>query len=1129
MRHIVFNVYYSNDLDVQKEILLKIMENTLDDPFQSEVVLVQSPGMAQWLKWQIAQKKGIASNIKFPMPASFIWQQYLDNLPQVEEQSQFNKTSMTWRFMRLVPNYLSDESFSTLRHYLAYSAQSEQYKLYQLVHKIADLFDQYLVYRPEWLKAWESGQDDMVVQKLTQKLPANDDPILQQIVQDVRWQASLWRALVQDIQAETQNENVVHRAYLHTQFLSFLQQDSPKNIPKRLFIFGISALPIGYLETFKALSYHCDVHLFFTNGCREYWGDLVDHKFRHKLAQMQRISYYNQQSHAIYQEDPTKALEQTATDEEILEGHPLLSIWGKLGRDFLYLLTDLEQSENVNSVEAYTDLSERNLLSQVQARILRLDGNTGLNFTENDHSLTFHSCHSPMREVEVLQDYLLHLFQNNPEITPKDVVVMVANIDRYTPYIQAVFGQKKRNDKSSIPFSISDNKLSENDVLIASFIHLLKMREAQFTAEEVLALLDIPAIRNKFQIDLTDLEQVHHWVVNAGIRFGLEKTTDSQQTNYNSWQAGLERMLLGYAMREENGIWQDSLGFDNSYGLGGQLAGKLAEFITCLSDWYEQMQQPQLALNWQENLTALLANFFDSDEDNSATLLYIQDVIEQSIAQIQQTHFAENINIDVIADMLASALEDDPNTMRFLAGKVNFCTLLPMRSIPFKVVCLLGMNDGEYPRQQTPNSFDLMKHDRRKGDRFRRDDDCYLFLEALLSAQEYFYVSFVGRSIIDNQAKEPSVLVSQLLDYVAEKLAQNDDKNWREHLVQQHPMTAFSPENFTKNDRSFAKQWLPLANRENANQFENFIQPIEQMLLDDDREIRLSELIDFVQNPVAFFFKRRLGVYLTGLDESIADTENFSLDALEQYQINDALLYCDEDETDTFFAQLKIKGALPRGEFANIYANKQKEAVQELKEKIADYLQQDYQIQSVDLPLKTSKGKVRLVGNIDRLYYNRRVSWRVGSVKDKHCIESWIYYLAQCAMSEDIVQPPIYYGKNEEQTFKPLEMVEEFTVREQAINQLLVYIESYLQTYQQLQIVPTTDISSYLDAMAGENAENSSVFLQKLKAIAEGGYMSSGDVYWKRVFDQQQFDDNLIKEINERTKSWFALMIDHLE
>ncbi len=323
-----------------------------------------------------------------------------------------------------------------------------------------------------------------------------------------------------------------------------------------------------------------------------------------------------------------------------------------------------------------------------------------------------------MREVEVLHDYLLDLFNQDPSLTPKDVVVMVADINQYTPYIQAVFGQKN-GDVPQIPFSLSDNKLSESDVLVSSYLTLLRLKESNFSAEDVLVLLDIPAMRERFNISLADLPLVREWVADSGIRFGLQKNQDG--INFNSWQAGLERMILGYAMREEQGIWQDSLGLNSSYGLKGELAGNLSHFFTALSALHETLQQAHSIEKWQEILTALLSDFFVRNEDTSDMIFYIQEKINELAEHLKTLHFNEELQAEVIADVITMQLEDAPNSLKFLAGKVNFCTLLPMRSVPFKVVCLLGMNDADYPRTQTPNSFDLMQYHYQKGDRVRRE------------------------------------------------------------------------------------------------------------------------------------------------------------------------------------------------------------------------------------------------------------------------------------------------------------------------------------------------------------------------------------------------------------------------
>ena len=1127
----MFTVYHSNQLEVQKDILVELIQRQpLSNPLQPETVLVQSPGMAQWLQLQIAEQKGIAANFAFPMPASFIWQLYAENLPDVAQSNQFNKNAMMWRLTRLIPQYLEQEAFHPLRHYLAHSVQSEQFKLYQLAGKIADLFDQYLVYRPDWIAAWETHRDAEIRHQIETQLNLNHDRLSAQIEQNIAWQASLWRALVQAVKAETGLDWVQHRAHLHQLLLEKLCENRPLFLPERLFIFGIPALPKAYLEIFQAISQYCDVHLFFNNPCQEYWGDIVDPTFVEKLALRTRTDYFNQTNKPLLSAEQIAQAEHqwevTYAQEKLQVGNPLLASWGKLGRDFSYLLTQLEPNE----ISAYAEIEPRNLLSQIQHQILHLmpSGIKPLNYQENDRTLTFHSCHSTMREVEVLQDYLLHLLQENPHLTPKDIIVMVADIDKYTPYIRAVFGQHA-TPQTAIPFSISDNKLSENDVVIAGFLSLLQLKESLFSAEDVLALLDVPAIRQRFNIELQDLAQIRDWVKNAGVRFGLEKQSAEShgevQSNYNSWQAGLERMLLGYALREENGIWQDSLGLDNSFGLKGQLAGQLAEFVAALSEWYQTLQQRYSVAQWQQHLLTLTDRFFAATTETEETLFYIKDVIQQFAEQLQDAHFDELLGVDVVADVMNSALEENPNHYRFLAGKVNFCTLLPMRSIPFKVVCLLGMNDGEYPRQQPPNSFDLMQYHRIKGDRARRDDDRYLFLEALLSAQEYLYISYIGRSISDNQEREPSVLVSQLLDYIVENLP-DGGKDWRALLVQQHGMTPFSRKNFEKNDRtfsqSFAQQWLPLANSQADRILQDFIQPMDFDAWEEERDIEFSRLVVFVKNPVKFFFERRLGVNFSEQEESIADSENFALDnALEKYAIHAELVEFDGDQTNAFFARQKVKGVMPRGEFATLYANQLLAETNAFKEKIIDYVSQTPHSLFAQLAVPTQNGEITLAGNVDRLYGepSQRVTWRMATVKDKDRIEAWLYHLLLCATQPQPTES-IFQGKDKREIFHVVPQPE-------AVAQLQIYVESYLAGYAQLQLIPTTGIDAYLELISNESAVDVEQCFARLTKIAEGDDYSRGDLYWQRVLVQTQELD--LNWINQQVKAWFAPMLQAIK
>lgn len=1115
----MFIIYYSNQLEKQKEILSSLFKSLPpEDPFQQDIILVQSPNMAQWLQIELAKETGISANLKFPMPASFIWQLYAQNLPTTALENPFDKDSMMWRLIRLIPTFLEKENFLPLRNYLASSPHSEQYKLYQLSSKIADLFDQYLVYRAEWIFAWEKGEDEQITAQIQKQQPNLNDTLFEQIQGNTKWQGELWRALVVDVKSDV--DDATHRAALHNQFLALLADKKvPKKLPSRIFIFGIPALPTAYLNILQAISSEVDIHLFFNNPCQEYWGDISDLRLDY-LRSRQRYQFNKQnENQPLFSEEQLSQLENAQFDvtyqnENLQVGNPLLAAWGKMGRDFLYTLVRDEEHIPTYPVNAYQEIKSNSLLGQLQSQILHLE-NKPLNIAKNDRTLTLHSCHSAMREVEVLHDYLLDLFNQDPNLTPKDVVVMVADINQYTPYIQAVFGQKNGN-APQIPFSLSDNKLSESDVLVSSYLTLLRLKESNFSAEDVLALLDIPAMRERFNISLADLPLVREWVADSGIRFGLQKNQDG--INFNSWQAGLERMILGYAMREEHGIWQDSLGLNSSYGLKGKLAGNLSHFFTALSSLHETLQQAHSIEKWQEFLTALLSDFFVQNEDTSDTIFYIQEKINELAEHLKSLHFTEELQADVIADVITMKLEDAPNSLKFLAGKVNFCTLLPMRSVPFKVVCLLGMNDADYPRTQTPNSFDLMQYHYQKGDRVRRDDDRYLFLEALLAARNYCYISYVGRSITDNQPKEPSVLVSQLLDYI------NQGQSENVLTVIEHPMTAFSPDNFKNNEkftRSFATKWLPIAQFDASVSNSEFAVTMTENP-EKIEEIELDRLVSFVENPVKFFFEKQLGVYFRDEDDHIADSENFTLNGLDNYLFNNDLIYMDEQNFADYFRQAEVKGVLPRAEFGKVCAENIRDNVLEFKKKIADLGEAKHA--SIDLNIavdwQNKNQEIRLFGYMEPLFGDdsQVIHWHFAKYKDRYCIRPWIYYLIQCVTQENAV-PAKLITQDKVIELPPIE-------REVALAQLQTYVKDYLQSQIEIQLVPTIrNINDFI--VDDESAVDFDKVSEKLQELTESnGFGSKADPYWSRVLVQtSRFKQpENIEKLLTQTKDWFGLL-----
>lgn len=403
----MFTLYQSNQISLLAEMLVKVQQvNPLVDPFEPEKILIQSQGMAQWLQMQIADYTGIMGNCEFLYPTTFLWQQYRVLFPELPKENIFERSSMTWRIMRLLPICLTQAEFAPLKRYLAESGEQYQLKLYQLSSKIAELFDQYLVYRPHWLVNWEEDNLQAVENEIKIAISGkNKDQEL--IFSDMQWQSTLWKQIVNDLKTDA-NESIFttsHRAYLQQNYfekLSNLTDAEKAKLPKRIFIFGISAFSPLQLAVFKKLSEYCDLHIFFLNPSEKYWGDSVEDKVWQKLALTNKIS--SEDLEALLAEQSNK----------------LLNLWGKQGRDFLAQLMELEP----NTIDAFIEPDDDSNLNKIKKQIFISANQANISDLSQDNSIQIHACHSPMREVEVLHNQLLNLFEQDSSLLPKDIIVM---------------------------------------------------------------------------------------------------------------------------------------------------------------------------------------------------------------------------------------------------------------------------------------------------------------------------------------------------------------------------------------------------------------------------------------------------------------------------------------------------------------------------------------------------------------------------------------------------------------------------------------------------------------------------------------------------------------------------------
>jgi len=967
----MFSVLHANHLEDLHDLALALIKRHRLPPLTPETFLVQSNGMAQWLRLSLAEADGIAASVDFPLPSSFVWRAYRAVLEQAGEagerqsiplHSPFDKRPLAWRILRLLEDEIVRDpvTFAPLAHYLntereeasvgeASSAQavaqrqiSEQAerKRWQLAVRLADLFDQYLNYRPDWLAAWEAGED-----------APNDLPA------DQRWQPALWRALIADAAPA---ERAFHRANLHGRFLRAARQleSCPRELPPRLFVFGISALPAQTLEALHALSGVIDVFLMITNPCRHYWGDIVsDREAIKRAGRLSAEAVARQQSR-----HPEAPWLETLDEEALhLQANPLLAAWGAQGRDFIVGLYEFESQDGGFDVE--TDLfrdpvptedahpERAPLLNQLQQDILDLK-HPGERTREagkrliapEDASLSLVSVHSPLREVEVLHDRLLAAFEEasnqGTPLRPRDILVMVPEIDVYAPYIEAVFGQLSPSDPRHIPFTIADQVASEAHPMMVLILSLLELPERRLGVSELLDALDVPAFRTRFSIDESELPRLRQWLAESGVRWGLSgahrQSLGFPALHENSWAFGLERMLLGYSTgalpstgpmppgrstgplspgsgdpQSSEVAWQFDgiVPYDEVGGLEADLAGRLAELMQVMAAQCEALSGAGTPEAWLARLRHLMDTLF------APTALDEHDVlarVDQALSRWQQScelaAFTQPIGLAVVRDALKSELDEGGLAQRFLAGKVNFATLMPMRAIPFRQVYLLGMNDGAYPRTRQPQDFDLMVQRPRPGDRSRRDDDRYLLLEALLSARERLTLSWVGFDQRDNTPRPPSVLIGELIDTLeqgwrpsavsaeSESSAHNDEAALAARLIEAHPLQPFSRRYFQAGDPryTFDTSWEPLhlvsENSATGKTVADMTPYAEPGTVPVPAEaLGLADLQRLLRRPWSVYLGR-LGVRFQDPAVPDEDSEPFILDALEDHTLKRELL-----------------------------------------------------------------------------------------------------------------------------------------------------------------------------------------------------------------------------------------------
>ena len=987
----MLHLYQSNRLEDIAQMLARIQQVApLENPFAAEEIIIQSQGMRRYISQYLARETGIAANLRFSLPAGLAWRLMREAMPDIPALSPFSSEVMRWRLLALFQSdeFAQSPDFAATRQALAPYLNNGDYAAYQLAGQLADVFDQYLVYRPDWIETWAAG-------KLVPEL-ANNRSADTQI-----WQAQLWQHL------DDGKQGAPHRVQLWRTLMQSLANPSFR-LPQRYFVFGIATLAPMYLQLLAQLAQHSQVHIFALNPSQAYWGNIIE---------------------------PAQILNQTQTADLSYQGHPLLASLGKQGRDFFNELAEVEAQLDLDSytgepqspsllhsiqyhiqsqtlpetahadgwLAAHQDYvhsqprfqaAQQQLNQQYQTALAPYQGslktnavsfgeaktsNTSLSEAKTpntpntnetpdlfsgcltpeqnairqiqlthqqnlalaqlnaDPSIQIHSAHSPLRELQILKDQLLVLLAQHPDWQPHDIAILTPDIEPYTPYIEAIFG---KHSPHPLPYTLSDTQIAHRQPLLDALAQTLALMDSRFEADKLIALLDNELILATHQLTRDDLPLIHDTIAQLNIRWGSDAAQRSQHSSQPdaqyTWQQGLERLILGFMLPEnpQNPIWHNIAPHSSNPSHQAPLS-RFAALVHTLIQHQNQWQTPASIPQWNERIHSLINDLItpQSDDDHQA-----HQQLEAALAQwqneAQTAHYTQAIDQTIAIQHLNQYLTSQ-NDAGFLRGGITICSMVPMRSLPFKVICLLGLNDGDYPRNTKAAPYDLIAQHPQKGDRARRDDDRYLFLEAILSAREVLYLSYIGKDIRTDEERAPSTLIGELIDTIA-ALTQIPASQLNANWITHHPLQPFSPKYYTgslKNHSSAAKL---ISTRQDYAQALNTPQPPAPPFLQnytpgatqeqpetEQPPIPQAAFLQYWRNPNRQWLKHTLGWQAPHAQAAHPSSEPFTID--NPRQLDTAYTQARQHHQDftALAATLTAQSQLPTGAFNTLIAQEQ--------------------------------------------------------------------------------------------------------------------------------------------------------------------------------------------------------------
>jgi len=941
------------------EGLAEVLRDPLPDPFDQELVLVPAKGIERWLSQRLSHRlghgegrdDGVCAGIRFRSPTSLMGQ-----VLETQDHDVWAPDRLTWPLLRVIDRVAGQPWAEVLSIHLGHGVDDEEeFRLrrgrrYAVARRLAGLFAAYALQRPQLLLDWESG--------------GCGDGAGGTLEHDLEWQPPLWRHLL----TEVGEPSPVVRHARAVQRLRAGTLELP--LPRRLSLFGHTWLSVTEAELLSALGEHRDVHLWMPHPSEPLWQSLRD------------------AAPPVWRRDD---------HSHVGVAHPLLAAMGR----------DVRETEGVLLAVGATDggvLPEPRLGPEPPSTVLgHLQADIAANRAPRasgveDASVQVHACHGPSRQVEVLREVILGLLAEHPDVEPRDILVMCPDIETYAPLITGAFGLGEAVAGSHpghrLRVMLADRSPTQTNPLLGVLAKLLELADGRAEASRVLDLLSSDPVRRRFGFSEDNLETITRWITRAGVRWAWDQTGRERfglaAYQQNTWRFGLDRVLSGVALSDDSHLWLGpTLPLDDVSTTDIALAGRLAEAVDRLQALTAQLSGTHPVEHWLHVLRDGVAQLADVPRGEEWQVAQLHRELA-ALTGSSQGSTPLDLRLPDIRVMLDSKLAGRPTRANFRTGTLTVCTMTPMRSVPHRVVCLLGVDDGVFPRGGSIDGDDVLAREPMVGERDIRSQDRQLFLDAVLAARDHLVITYTGFHEATGQRRPPAVPVREFLDVVAQTTDAVVEHEHRSQAFHPDYLKAPAPFSFDPDAESAARAAASTR-----------VRPVPLNELDlgpaPSGDIALVDLIDTVTSPVRAFLRRRLELDLPREQDEVADSMPVSLDGLETWQVGDRILqeFLRGRSLEDALQMEWRRGTMPPGRFGW----EQTKTVARCAGPLAEMFESSTQgvparVREISVDLGDGR---RLVGGVTGLYDNRLVRVGYSRLRAKQRLEAWVSLVALAA------------------------------------------------------------------------------------------------------------------------------------